>query len=396
MEKMKKGAPLLLAGLGLIIFGLLAVYSVSIYESFTLTRNPDNWFSEITNYFYFFKQIKVLFVSLIAVLVLWKIPFKWIKNHTFSIVALALGWIIQCLVFVPWIAIEGKNWAGLNGAYGRINVLGYSLQPVEIFKLAYVIFLASRIVRKKSEITKPWFILFFIIINALLYAILLFVPDFWSILIMGWAALLMIRFAGLSLKRTASILILWLWAGIVAGFSLYMINPNLDYIQRRFSNFFSSDKKENQQTVQRQNDQAMLAIGGWWFMGQGLGKGLQKFWNIPEAQSDFVFAAFSEEIGFFGNMILLGLYMFIFRYSLKHIQALKDYHSKMLGVWILSILMIQTFVHIGVNIQIIPNTGVTLPFVSSGGTSLLISCIELMLLYKIIRSEEIEDTLPLK
>ncbi|MBQ7074361.1 FtsW/RodA/SpoVE family cell cycle protein [bacterium] len=86
---------------------------------------------------------------------------------------------------------------------------------------------------------------------------------------------------------------------------------------------------------------------------------------MPEAQSDFVFAAFSEEIGFLGNMILLGLYIFIFRYSLKHIQSLKDYHSKMLGIGILSILMIQTFVHIGVNIQIIPNTGVTLPFVSS-------------------------------
>lgn len=140
----------------------------------------------------------------------------------------------------------------------------------------------------------------------------------------------------------------------------------------------------------------MLAIWWWGFLGQGLGKGLQKFGNVPEAQSDFIFAAFSEEIGFLGNAILLGLFMFIFFYTLKHLQSIKDYHSKMLGVGILSILMIQTFVHIGVNLDIVPNTGVTLPFISSWGTSLIFSCIELMILYKILRSEENESTLPLK
>ena len=131
-----------------------------------------------------------------------------------------------------------------------------------------------------------------------------------------------------------------------------------------------------------------MAIGGGGFTGKGLGKGLQKFSYIPEAQSDFIFAAFSEEIGFVGNIFLLSLYCRMFFYFLKHLQYIRDPQSKMIGVGIISILMVQTFVNIGVNVQIIPNTGVTLPFVSAGGTSLLISCIELMILYKILKSEE--------
>jgi cell division protein FtsW len=131
-----------------------------------------------------------------------------------------------------------------------------------------------------------------------------------------------------------------------------------------------------------------LAIGGGGFFGKGYGKGLQKFWYVPTAESDFIFAAYSEEIGFVGNLILIFLYCRLFFYFLKHLQYIRDPQSKMIGVGIISILIIQAFVNIGVNVQIIPNTWVTLPFVSAGGSSLLISCIELMILYKILKSEE--------
>jgi cell division protein FtsW len=137
-----------------------------------------------------------------------------------------------------------------------------------------------------------------------------------------------------------------------------------------------------------------MAIGGGGFMGKGYGKGLQKFGYIPEAQSDFIFAAYSEEIGFVGNLFLIFLYCRLFFYFLKHLQHIRDPQNKMIGVGIISILIIQTFVNIGVNIQIIPNTGVTLPFVSAGGSSLLISCIELMILYKILKSEERKTVVP--
>jgi len=80
--------------------------------------------------------------------------------------------------------------------------------------------------------------------------------------------------------------------------------------------------------------------------GKGYGKGLQKFGFIPEAQSDFIFAAFSEEIGFAGNMILLGLYLYIAYYFLTHIRNIKDEHQKIIGIGILSLILIQAFVNI--------------------------------------------------
>jgi cell division protein FtsW len=99
-----------------------------------------------------------------------------------------------------------------------------------------------------------------------------------------------------------------------------------------------------------------MAIGGGGFAGKGYGKGLQKFGYIPEAQSDFIFAAYSEEIGFVGDVLLISLYCRMFFYFLRHLQHFRDPQGRMIGVGIISILMVQTFVNIGVNVQLIPNT----------------------------------------
>lgn len=389
---MKRGIPLLIVWIILIVFGLLAVYSVSVYESFTTSLKLTNIFPEPTNYFYFKQQLRSLGVSLLIVIFLWKIPVSFLKNHKFAFFFMWWAFLFQLLVFLPFESLVGD----FNGARWWIRVAWImTIQPVEIYKLAYVFFLSSRLVRKKTEINKPWFILFFIFICALIYVVLLFIPDFWSVLIMGGTALLMVRFAWLTLKKTFAIFLLWLWFWVFSAFTMYLINPDLEYIQNRFSAFFVKDDS-NMQTIDWQNDQALIAIGGGGFFGQWLWRGLQKFGNIPEAQSDFIFAAFSEEIGFFWNCVLLSLYIFIFRYTIKQFAYFRDFHSKILAVGILSILMVQTFVHIGVNIQILPNTWVTLPFISCWWTSLMVSCAELVLLYKLIRSEDDSEDLPLK
>lgn len=387
---MKKGLPLLISGLLLIIFGLLAVYSVSIYESFTLTLNPAK-FAEPTNYYYFKQQITSLVYIAIALFLVWKFPMSILKSHKFATFALIAAFLLQLLVFTPL----GETY---GGARGWLSIPGVpNIQPSEVFKLAYVFFLASWLVRRRWEMDDNQFLIKFVILCAVLFAIFLFIPDLWTILIMGGTALVMVWFAGLSIKKTMAILVIGLSAGVFAGFSLALLNPKLSYIRDRFSYFFTtdSDKKDaEKENTGWQNNQALIAIWGGGFWGQWYGKGLQKFGYIPEAQSDFIFAAFSEEVGFLGNMVLLALYCWMFWYFLKKLQDIKDPQSKMIGVWIISILIVQTFVNIGVNIQIVPNTGVTLPFISAWGTSLLLSCIEVMILYKIIRSEEKKTVLP--
>lgn len=125
-----------------------------------------------------------------------------------------------------------------------------------------------------------------------------------------------------------------------------MVSERFSYIQKRFTYFLSSDVDPQARQIGRQNQQALLAIGGGGVFGKGYGKGLQKFGFIPEAQSDFIFAAFSEEIGFAGNMALLGLYLYIAYYFLTRIRNIKDEHKKIIGIGILSLILVQAFVNI--------------------------------------------------
>lgn len=384
--------PLLINGILLIFFWLLAVFSVSIYESFTLSlcrvaataANCLARFPEPTNYFYFFQQLKALAIAIVAVIVVRKFPIRVLKTHKFASVAMIAAFILQLLVFTQL----GETY---GGARGWISLPGLgNLQPSEFFKLAYVFFLSSRLLRRKEIINSSEFLIQFIVTSAALYWIFLFIPDLGTVLIIGVTALVIARYAGLRLRKILLVLGIGVTSWFIVGMSLYMINPKFDYIHNRFSYFLGinqNDQVNQDEQIGRQNEQALRAIGGGGFLGEGYGKGLQKFWYIPEAQSDFIFAAFSEEIGFAGNLILLGLYCRMFRYVLSHLQKLRDPQSKMIGVGIISIITIQTFIHICVNIKILPNTGITLPFVSAWGTSLMVSCMELMLLYKLINSE---------
>lgn len=197
----------------------------------------------------------------------------------------------------------------------------------------------------------------------------------------------MCRYAWAKIKYILWILFGWMAAGLILGGIAGMVSDRFAYIQKRFTYFISSNVDPQAKQIWWQNEQALLAIGGGGFFGKGYGKWLQKFWFIPEAQSDFIFAAFSEEIGFVGNMILLGLYIYIGYYFLTHLRNIKDEHRKMIGIGILSLILIQAFVNIWVNIKILPNTWLTLPFISYGGTALMVNFMEIVLLYKILQNK---------
>lgn len=382
--------PLLINWLLLLIFWLLAVYSTSVYESFIMTAKSVN-FAEPTNYYYFYQQLKALVYIVIAILVLWKFPVRALKNHKFASVVMILAFILQSLVFTKW-------WESYNWARWWLNIPHIpSIQPSEFFKLAYVIFLASWLTRKKENMSSPQFFLLFVVLSALLYAIFLFIPDFWTVLIIWATALIMVRYSWLSLKKTVTILAIWLFAWVFAWLTLGLVNKRFVYIQNRFSYFFTSDKEKVEAEREKtwwQTTQALIAVWWWWFFGNGYGNGLQKYSNLPEAYCDFIFAAFSEEIWFLGNMLLIGLYVWMFWYVLKHLQKVNDPQLKLIWVWIISLIIVQTFVNMWVNVQIIPTTWITLPFISAWWSSLMVNCIELLLLYKILQTEN--KVLPVK
>lgn len=375
--------PLLINWILLIIFWLLAIYSTSVYESFIMTLKSNN-FADPTNYYYFQQQIKAIIYTIIAIIALWKFPIKSLKNHKFAWIIMVWSFILQCLVFT-------SLWWEYNWAKWWLDIKGIpSIQPSEFFKLAYVIFLASRLTRKKENMNSPQFLIIFVILSALLYAIFLLIPDFWTVLIIWSTALIMVRFSWLSIKKTLSILAIWAWAWIIAWLTLWLVSDKFVYIQKRFSYFFTTNKeaiRAEREKTWWQTTQALIAIWWWGLLGNWYWNGLQKYSNLPEAYCDFIFAAFSEEIWFIWNLVLIGLYVRMFRYVLKHLQKVKDPQLKLIWVWIISLIIMQTVVNMWVNIQILPTTWLTLPFISAGWSSLMVNCLEILILYKIIKTE---------
>ncbi len=364
----------------LIAYWLLAVYSVSIHESFTLTLKI---FEDPTNYFYFFRHLRNIAIAIIMALIVYRIPIKFFKKHNNIIIISIIIFLLQLMVFVPWI------WISLNWARWRIDIPGIpSIQPSEFFKLWYVIFMSAWLIRKKKTIDNDnQFIISFVVINALFLFIFLLIPDLGSVLVMWTVWLMMALYAWMNWKKIILLLFAWVASVVVIWSIAWMMSDRFAYIQKRMTYFVSSNTDEESRWVGRQNEQALTAIWWWWLIWKWYWKWLQKFGYIPEAQSDFIFAAFSEEMWFFGNMILLWLYFYLIYYVLIKLVYVRDEYNKILAIWILSLIMIQAFINIWVNLKILPNTWLTLPFISHGGSALMINLIELILLYKIIENK---------
>lgn len=366
--------PILIIGALLIIIWILAIYSVSIHESFTLTltKVAAGVLSEPSNYFYFNKHIINIVIALGVALITYKIPLKFFKKYNHIIFILAV--VFQMLVFT-------KLWLALQGAKGWLYLGFTTIQPSEFFKLAFVIFFAGWLVRKKHILGQlPWYLAFLAILwlSALIF---LAIPDLWTLLVLIPLAFVMMRYGGGKIKHLAGILVVCLCWGVFVGMQF-------TYIKSRLLSFVNPDADKTGKGISYQINQSLIAVGAGGIFGKWYGKGLQKFGYIPEAQSDFIFAAFSEEIGFIGNMVLLSLYFFLAYKFIKRLPEIKDEYSKNLWAGIISLLIIQMFVNIGVNIQLLPLTWLTLPFISAWWSALMVNVIELILLYKIAYKNE--------
>lgn len=161
------------------------------------------------------------------------------------------------------------------------------------------------------------------------------------------------------------------------------------YIQKRLSYFLDPEADTDGKGVGWQTRQSLVAVGAWGWVGKWYGKWLQKFGYIPEAQSDFIFAAFSEEIGFIGNSIILTLYFLLAWYVIKELKNVDDEYDRTVVVGLLSMIILQVFINVGVNIKLLPLTGLTLPFFSHGWSALFVNMMEIMLLYKITSAKKL-------
>ncbi|MEG1848437.1 MAG: putative peptidoglycan glycosyltransferase FtsW [Lachnospiraceae bacterium] len=381
-ERRKKRQPeyffdytLLFVVLFLIGFGLIMIYSTSSYEASLEYNNPT---------YYLKKQAFAVVMGLIAMFVVSRIPYHFWEHFA------ALGYIVSVvlilLVLTP-LGIES------HGARRWLN-LGVSLQPAEVAKLGMILFLASLVCKIAGAIrSKKGFFTVLLAPVPICAMVYLITDNLSSAIIIFGIAVLMLFVASPDYKKfilMALVLIAIVVLGILAltkagdgsglgGFRGERILAWLD------PEAYASGK--GFQTLQ-----ALYAIGSGGIFGKGLGQSMQKLGFLPEAQNDMIFSIICEELGLFGAIAIILLFLLlIWRFMIIANNA-PDLFGALLVVGVLGHLSIQVILNIAVVTNTIPNTGISLPFISYGGSSVMFLLIEIGLVLSVARGIRFKDT----
>lgn len=343
---------LLLPALVLISMGLVMVASSSL--SFADYKFADQ--------FLFVKRhIAYLVLGAVAALIGFYVkPEIWSK---YSFLWLLMSVVLLLVVFVPGVGLD------LNGSRRWIGVGGFTLQVSEVVKGATVIFLASQLAKHRETLSEDWIhFIKLMAIAGLLSVLLILQPDFGSVVLLLSAYIALLFLGGSHIKQFLALVVLSLG-------TFFLMVTSAPYRLARLTTYLDpwSEKYESGYQL----TQSLIAFGrGEWF-GVGLGQSVQKMLYLPDAHTDFVFAIFAEEFGFAGVICLLAIYgLFIFRIMQLGRKAIS--HQYWYGAYVLIgfglLLSGQVFINLGVNSGLLPTKGLTLPFISYGGSSLIACC----------------------
>ena len=328
----------------LLVLSLVALYSIS------LSKAPPDFLN-------FNKQLIFIFVGLAAFFVLSILDYKWLSFYSFIIYGAAAVLLIAVLIF-------GQVIRGTQGWFG----FGwFNFQPVEVAKLAMIIFLAKYFSRGAHEIFNFKYIAISGVFSGVLIGLVLLQPDFGSALVLFllWLAILFL----IGIKRSHLILLLVLVAALLAG-SWFFIFEN--YQKERVMSFFDASRDP----LGRGYNiiQAQIAVGSGQMLGRGIGFGPQSQLRfIPESQTDFIFAVLAEELGFLGAALILALWGVIFWRIVRLARRARDDFSLFFATGAAIVFLIQIFINIGMTVGVAPVTGISLPFLSYGGSALVVN-----------------------
>ena len=285
--------------------------------------------------------------------------------------------LLACFVLLVSVYVPGLG-SSVNGARRWINLGISKFQVVEAVKVLYIVWLSSYLVRFRDEVNATWpAMLKPLGIAVALVALLLLQPDFGSSTLLLAITAGMLVLGGVNLPRMS--------APIVVGLPIFAFIAILEpYRMRRITSFLDPWKDQLGSGYQLSN--ALMAVGRGEWTGVGLGGSVQKLNYLPEAHTDFIFSVIGEELGFIGVCGVIALYAFLagraFHLGLRCVEMRRHfpgYCAFGIALWI----SLQSFVSIGVNLGLLPTKGLTLPLISSGGSSVLMTCVAMGLLLRV-------------
>jgi len=358
------------AGVDSMLLGVfVALMMVGLVMVFSTTIVMGNQSLE-TNTSYFWKQLihMVLGVGLtitVACIPVW----LWEKLS----VPLLVAALVSLIVFL-FIGLE------INGSKRWISLLGIRVQPAEFAKLAMVIYAASYLSRRHAEIEKfSKGIVNIGIVLALIGGLLLMQPDFGSFVVISASVGLMMFLSGIRISHTV------LCLGVVSG-AMYLMVTNSAYRMARVTSFL--DPWADPYNSGFQLTQALIAVGRGEVFGVGLGASIQKLYYLPHANNDFILAVIGEELGLLGIILVVVLFGLLLHRALviaRSAELVGKIYAARLAQGIGFLLVFQAMINIGVNLGVLPTKGLTLPFISYGGSSMLICCVAIGLLFAVDR-----------
>ncbi|HXE65491.1 MAG TPA: putative lipid II flippase FtsW [Rhodanobacteraceae bacterium] len=362
---------LLLAIAGLVVFGIVMVASSSIAVA-------DG--QHIGEFHYLKRHIAFLLVGGAAAwFIAARVELDWLERYSGRMMLVTFGLLL--LVFVPHLGMR------INGARRWINLGISGFQPVELAKLTVVLYVASYLVRHRDAVetkflgaVKP------VAVAGLTAVLLLAQPDFGSAALIGVVTIGMLWLGGARMRNLVimglPMLPLGAWLALSTDYRVKRLTSFLDPWKDPFDNGF-------------QLTQALIAVGrGKWF-GVGLGGSVQKLFYLPEAHTDFILAVIAEELGFFGVLFVLALFALLvgrgLQLGLRGVEV-GQHRAGYVAFGISLMVGLQALVSVGVNLGVLPTKGLTLPLISSGGSSTLMTCVMLGVLvraaYEIHRAED--------
>jgi cell division protein FtsW len=363
---------LLGAAVALASIGIVMVASSSI----ALTQSP---------FYYLTRHLLFIGVGLVLAMVVMRIELRDIekRNHILLLACFAL----LVVVFIPGLG------SSVNGARRWINLGVSKFQTVEAVKVLYIVWLSSYLVRFRDEVNATWQAMLKPVgVVGVLVCLLLLQPDFGSSTLLLGITTCMLVLGGAQMKRILlPALVMVLALGLLVYFEPYRM--------RRITSFW--DPWEDQLGSGYQLTNALMAIGRGEWTGVGLGASIQKLNYLPESHTDFIFSVMAEELGFVGVCVIVALYALLVGRALwLGMQCIEmrrhfaGYIAFGIALWI----GLQTFVSIGVNLGILPTKGLTLPLISSGGSSVMMTCVAMGLLLRVsyeynraVRRQEVRD-----
>lgn len=354
--------PVLLAiVLALLMGGFVILASASISISDNATNNP---------FFYVQRQLLAAAIGGAAGFVCLFIPMHvW---RSLGPLILFVGLALLVVVLIPGVGYE------VNGSTRWVRVGIMNLQVSEPARLCFLMYLAGYLVRRNKELREGFMgFLRPMIVLSVASVLLLAEPDFGAAVVLLATAMVMMFVAGARIRD----FLIFLVVAVAALAALAVLSP---YRMKRITGFL--DPWADPFNSGFQLTQSLIAIGrGEWF-GVGLGDSVQKLFYLPEAHTDFVFAVYAEEFGLLGSLVLIALFLAllwrVFKLAMRAADAERFFEAYIaigLGTW----LGVQAFINIGVNMGLLPTKGLTLPLISYGRSSLIITMICISLLLRI-------------